>query len=100
MRAMDNLTQNLIDSLTDLLSTPREDSLAVLRVCAPVLIENLQTVKQRAVDRREIEAQLRKAIERWLEQHPQPQAAQTDLLASLKAELLDRQAPSNDDHQP
>lgn len=94
MRAMDTLTQNLIDSLTELLSEPQEDSLAVLQVCAPVLIENLQTVRQRAVDRREIEAQLRRAVGRWLERHPQPQAAQEALLKFLEAELLNRQGPT------
>jgi len=94
MRAMDTLTQNLIDSLTELLSEPLEDSLAVLQVCAPVLIENLQTVRQRAVDRREIEAQLRRAVGRWLERHPQPQEAQEALLKSLEAELLNRQGPT------
>ncbi|MFS2159657.1 hypothetical protein ACCD10_20200 [Pseudomonas sp. Pseusp122] len=88
MRAMDTLTQNLIDSLTQLLQVPQEDSLAALHVCAPVLIEHLQTVKHNAVDRRDIEAQLRKALDRWLTQHPQPDSAQRLLLETLEKELF------------
>lgn len=91
MRAMDNLTQNLIDSLTQILREPQEDSLLALKVCAPVLIEHLQLVKHTAVDRREIESQLRKALDQWLEQHPQPDSAQRALLTLLEKELLGKQ---------
>ncbi|MBI6701427.1 hypothetical protein YA0602_28710, partial [Pseudomonas syringae] len=52
MRAMDALTQNLIDSLTQLLKNPQEDALLALKICAPVLIEDLEVVKHVAVDRR------------------------------------------------
>ncbi|EGH25863.1 hypothetical protein PSYMO_32399, partial [Pseudomonas amygdali pv. mori str. 301020] len=45
MIAMDALTQNLIDSLTQILQCPQEDSLLALKICAPVLIEHLQVVK-------------------------------------------------------
>jgi len=59
MRAMDALTQNLIDSLTQILSKESvEVSLATLQVCAPILIEHLQMVKKSAVDRRDVESQL------------------------------------------
>ncbi|MBI6855547.1 hypothetical protein YA0002_22550 [Pseudomonas cichorii] len=88
MRAMDALTQSLIDHLTQLLHSPQEDSLATLQICAPVLIENLRIVKDSAVDRREIIPQLRKAVDKWLAQHPQPDTAQQDLLVVLERELL------------
>ncbi|MFJ5299193.1 hypothetical protein ACIQAL_22010 [Pseudomonas sp. NPDC088368] len=88
MRTMDALTQNLIDSLTRILSESVEDSLATLHVCAPVLIENLQMVKRSAVDRREIEAQIRKALDTWQKQHPLPDAAQQALLENLENELF------------
>ncbi|EPN74369.1 hypothetical protein A233_18557, partial [Pseudomonas syringae pv. actinidiae ICMP 19097] len=60
---MDALTQNLIDSLTQILTNPQEESLIALRICAPVLIEHLQVVKHVAVDRREIQSQLHKALD-------------------------------------
>lgn len=52
MRTLNGLTQNLIESLTLLLQQPGEDALQTLEVCAPVLIEQLQEVLLRAVDRR------------------------------------------------
>ncbi len=93
MRAMDALTQNLIDSLTQILRDPQEESLLALKVCAPVLIEHLQVVKHIAVDRREIETQLRKALDQWLLHHPQPDSAQRSLLTLLEKELLVKQTP-------
>ncbi|WP_116817025.1 hypothetical protein [Pseudomonas syringae] len=91
MRAMDALTQNLIDSLTKILQCPQEDSLLALKICAPVLIEHLQVVKHVAVDRREIQTQLHKALDQWLEHHPQPESAQKTLLTLLDQELLAKQ---------
>ncbi|KPZ07820.1 hypothetical protein ALP50_01628 [Pseudomonas syringae pv. spinaceae] len=91
MRAMDALTQNLIDSLTQLLKNPQEDALLALKICAPVLIEHLEVVKYVAVDRREIQSQLHKALDQWLEHHPQPESAQKALLTLLDQELLAKQ---------
>jgi len=90
MRAMDRVTQDIIDSLTQLLSHPRldQDTLMALQICAPVLITNLQTVKARAVDRREIEAQLDTALKDWLAKHPQPDEAQQALLKVLHHDVL------------
>lgn len=51
MRALNSLTQNLIDNLTQILQNPEEDALQTLRICAPVLIEELQQIQLRAVDR-------------------------------------------------
>ena len=96
MRAMDRFTQNLIDSLTQLLSQPAQDALTALQICAPVLITNLQAVKSRAVDRREIEAQLDTALKDWLAKHPQPDEAQQALLEVLHREVLGRQVDEPD----
>lgn len=90
MRAMDRFTQDLIDSLTQLLSQPGQDTLTALQICAPVLITNLQAVKARAVDRREIEAQLDTALKDWLAKHPQPDEAQQALLSVLHRDVLGR----------
>lgn len=90
MRAMDRFTQDLIDSLTQLLSQPGQDTLTALQICAPVLITNLQAVKARAVDRREIEAQLDTALKDWLAKHPQPDEAQQALLHVLHRNVLGR----------
>ncbi|NAT17830.1 hypothetical protein CU663_26840, partial [Pseudomonas syringae pv. actinidifoliorum] len=74
MRAMDALTQNLIDSLTQILTNPQEESLIALKICAPVLIEHLQVVKHAAVDpSKRSNSQLHKALDQWLEHHPQPE---------------------------
>ncbi|AXA68603.1 hypothetical protein [Pseudomonas oryzihabitans] len=91
MRAMDRFTQDLIDSLTKLLSQPGQDTLTALQICAPVLITNLQAVKSRAVDRREIEVQLNTALKDWLAKHPQPDEAQQALLEVLHRDVLGRQ---------
>lgn len=96
MRAMDALTQNLIDSLTQILKDPQEESLEALKVCAPVLIEHLQVIKHIAVDRREIGAQLHKALDQWLKHHPQPDNAQRALLTLLNQELLAKQGPHSE----
>ncbi|SDG71595.1 hypothetical protein SAMN05216603_103150 [Pseudomonas benzenivorans] len=93
MRALNSLTQNLIESLTQLLQKPGEDALQSLEVCAPVLIEQLQQILVRAVDRRDIDAQLRGALGEWLLQHPQPEAAQQALLEALhKQDLISAKA--------
>lgn len=91
MRAMDALTQNLIDSLTQILKDPQEESLLALQICAPVLIDHLKVVKDMAVDRREIQSQLHKALDQWLAHHPQPESAQKALLTLLDQELLAKQ---------
>ena len=74
MRTLNSLTQNLIESLTLLLQKPGEDALQTLVVCAPVLIEQLQEVLVRAVDRRDFEGQLRAVLEVWLTKYPQSSA--------------------------
>ena len=84
MRTLDSLTQSLIESLTQLLQIPEADALECLKVCAPVLIEQLQQVRVRAVDRRDIEFQLRTTLEDWLRQHPQPEIAEQDLIKALR----------------
>ncbi|MEE4678396.1 hypothetical protein V2K64_19785 [Pseudomonas alliivorans] len=91
MRAMDALTQNLIDSLTQILKDPQEESLQALKICAPVLIDHLKVVKDMAVDRREIQSQLHKALDQWLKHHPQPESAQEALITLLDQELLAKQ---------
>lgn len=88
MRALNSLTQNLIESLTQLLEQPGEDALQTLEVCAPVLIEQLQQVLVRAVDRRDIESQLQAVLANWLRQHPQPESAETELLEALRKQAL------------
>ncbi|CAI8978955.1 hypothetical protein [Pseudomonas chlororaphis] len=88
MRTLNTLTQNLIESLTQLLQKPGEDALEALKVCAPVLIEQLQQVLIRAVDRRDIESQLRTVLDDWLQQHPQPDTAQHALIDALRSQAL------------
>jgi hypothetical protein len=88
MRALDTLTQNLIENLTQLLEQPEEEALASLRVCAPVLIEQLQQVLIRAVDRRDIESQLRVVLQDWLRLHPQPEIAEQALVDALHTNAL------------
>jgi hypothetical protein len=88
MRTLDSLTQSLIESLTQLLQQPEEDALESLRVCAPVLIEQLQQVLLRAVDRRDVEVRIRTVVEDWLRLHPQPKAAEHDLIESLRTNVL------------
>ncbi|AMB86012.1 hypothetical protein AWM79_12165 [Pseudomonas agarici] len=88
MRTLNTLTQNLIESLTQLLQRPGKDALQTLEVCAPVLIEQLQQVLMRAVDRRDIESQLRIVLDDWLCQHPQPEQAENALLEALRKQTL------------
>jgi hypothetical protein len=88
MRTLNTLTQNLIESLTQLLQKPGEDALQTLEVCAPVLIEQLQQVLLRAVDRRDIESQLQMVLSDWLRQHPQPVGAENALLEALRKHSL------------
>ncbi|SET81268.1 hypothetical protein SAMN05216197_12663 [Pseudomonas graminis] len=88
MRTLDSLTQSLIESLTQLLQQPEEDALESLRVCAPVLIEQLQQVLARAVDRRDVEARIRTVLEDWLRLHPQPEAVENDLIEALRTNAL------------
>lgn len=88
MRTLDSLTQSLIESLTQLLQQPEEDALESLKVCAPVLIEQLQQVLLRAVDRRDVEVRIRTVLEGWLRLHPQPEAAEHDLVQALMDKLL------------
>ncbi|MBU4634041.1 hypothetical protein [Pseudomonas chlororaphis] len=94
MRTLNNLTQNLIESLTQLLQKPGEDALEALKVCAPVLIEQLQQVLIRAVDRRDIESQLRTVLDEWLRQHPQPDTAEQALTEALRKQALISSKPT------
>jgi hypothetical protein len=88
MRTLDSLTQSLIESLTQLLQQPEEDALESLKICAPVLIEQLEQVLVRAVDRRDIEARVRTVLEDWLRLHPQLEAAEHDLIEALRTNVL------------
>ena len=88
MRTLDSLTQSLIESLTQLLQQPEEDALESLKVCAPVLIEQLQQVLVRAVDRRDVEVRIRTVIGDWLRLHPQPETAENDLIGALRTNVL------------
>ena len=92
MRTLNGLTQNLIESLTLLLQKPGEDALQTLVVCAPVLIEQLQEVLVRAVDRRDFEGQLRAVLKVWLTKYPQSSAAETALFEGLRSRGLVSQA--------
>lgn len=88
MRTLDSLTQSLIESLTQLLQQPEEDALESLKVCAPVLIEQLQQVLVRAMDRRDVEVLIRTVVEDWLRLHPQMEAAGYDLIGTLRTKVL------------
>jgi hypothetical protein len=88
MRTLDSLTQSLIESLTQLLQQPEEDALESLKVCAPVLIEQLQQVLVRAVDRRDVEVRIRRVIEDWLRLHPQLEAAEHELMEAMRTDAL------------
>lgn len=85
-RAMDTVTQELIDTLIDLLKKHPAAALQSLQVGAPALIDSLQIVRSFAVDRREMSALLIESLQGWLERHPQGDEASRDLLA-LRAEL-------------
>lgn len=88
MRTLNTLTQNLIESLTQMLQQPGEDALLALEVCAPVLIEQLQEVLNRAVDRRDIQVQLRAVLEGWFREHPQRPEAELALFERLRKQAL------------
>ena len=98
MRTLNSLTQNLIESLTQLLEKPGEYALQTLEVCAPVLIEELQQVLIRAVDRRDIDQQLQTALANWLRQHPQPESAEHALLEALRKQALLSSKPTAELH--
>lgn len=88
MRTLDSLTQSLIESLTQLLQKPEKDALESLKVCAPVLIEQLQQVLVRAVDRRDVEVRIRTVLEDWLRLYPQLETAEQDLIEALRTNVL------------
>lgn len=90
MRALNSLTQNLIENLIQLLKQPgqEQDALHTLKICAPVLIEQLQLIQDRAIDRRDVEPQIEEALEEWLKQHPQPDNALQDLLDAMRRHSL------------
>jgi hypothetical protein len=88
MRTLDSLTQSLIESLTQLLQQPEEDALESLKVCAPVLIEQLEQVLMRAVDRRDVEVRIRTVLEDWLRLYPQLETAEQDLIEALRTNVL------------
>lgn len=88
MRTLDTLTQSLIKSLTELLQQPQEDALESLKVSAPVLIEQLQQILVRGVDRWDIDAQLRVVLEGWLREHPQPEEAERELVEGMRVNAL------------
>ncbi|OTH46341.1 hypothetical protein CAY88_33440, partial [Pseudomonas aeruginosa] len=70
---------------------PEEDALQTLRICAPVLIEELQQIQLRAVDRRDIVPQIKQLLDEWLQHHPQPDTAQQALIEAVdRAEILQR----------
>ncbi len=94
MRVMNTLTQSIIDNLTQLLKEPGHDTLQSLSVCAPVLIDELQQIKNNALDRRDIMPLIQGVLDEWLKQHPQPEGAIQDLQAAL---LRLSQAASNPD---
>lgn len=96
MRTLNNLTQNLIESLTQLLQKPGKDALQTLEVCAPVLVDQLQEVLVRAVDRRDFEIQLRAVLEVWLKKYPQSSAAETALFEGLRSGGLVSKASAGD----
>ncbi|WP_223813390.1 hypothetical protein [Pseudomonas caricapapayae] len=82
---MDNVTQELIDTLVDLLKTHPAAALQTLTVGAPALIESLEAVKLRAVDRREVSSNLQLKIAQWLKAFPQSEAAHQALLGLPEA---------------
>lgn len=83
MRTLSSLTQNLINILIQILQNPEQDALKTLKICAPVLIEELQQIQQRAVDRRDIVPHIKQLLDEWLQQHPQPDAARKALIGAL-----------------
>lgn len=88
MRVMNHLTQSLIESLTQLLKKPGQDTLQFLEICAPVLIDELQQIKENALDRRDLMPLIQTALNEWLQQHPQPEGAVEDLIDALRRQSL------------
>ncbi|PUA42067.1 hypothetical protein C5U62_29960 [Pseudomonas protegens] len=88
MRTLNPLTRSLIEDLTQLLQCSGEDALKTLRVAAPVLIGELQQILDRAVDRRDIQVQVRQVLEDWLCCHPQPEEAREALIDALRRQAL------------
>jgi hypothetical protein len=88
MRVMNHLTQSLIESLTQLLKKPGQDTLQSLKICAPVLIDELQQIKENAFDRRDLMPLIQTALDEWLQQHPQPEGAIEDLIRALQRQTL------------
>ncbi|MDF5958737.1 hypothetical protein P4052_06260 [Pseudomonas aeruginosa] len=67
MRALNSLTQNLIDNLTQILQNPEEDALQTLRICAPVLIGELQQIQLRGGRSPSfIVPQIKQLLDEWL----------------------------------
>ncbi|KYC16505.1 MULTISPECIES: hypothetical protein [unclassified Pseudomonas] len=101
MRVMNTLTQNIIDSLTQLLKDPGHDTLQSLSVCAPVLIDELQQIKINALDRRDIMPLIQGVLADWLKQHPQPEGAIHDLQVALQrlGQLADHSVDLGDKHE-
>lgn len=85
-RAMDTLTQQLIETLTELLRSHPAAALQSLQVGAPALIDSLEQIKLRAVDRREINALLQLHLMDWLQRFPQADEAK-DALLQLPVEV-------------
>lgn len=88
MRVMNHLTQSLIESLTQLLKEPGQDTLQSLEICAPVLIDELQQIKENALDRRDLMPLIQTALNEWLQQHPQPEGAVEALIDALRRQAL------------
>ncbi len=99
MRVMNTLTRNIIDSLTQLLKEPGHDTLQSLSVCAPVLIDELQQIKNNALDRRDIIPLVQSVLDGWLKQHPQPHGAIQDLQAALQRLGQPLEITGNDEGQ-
>jgi hypothetical protein len=93
---MNTLTQSIIDNLTQLLREPGHDTLQSLSVCAPVLIDELQQIKNHAVDRRDIFPLIQVALNEWLRQYPQPERAIQDLQSALQRISVPLNAQSGD----
>ncbi|WP_318861318.1 hypothetical protein [Pseudomonas soli] len=96
---MNTLTQNIIDSLTQLLKEPGHDTIQSLSVCTPVLIDELQQIKNNALDRRDIIPLVQSVLDGWLKQHPQPHGAIQDLQAALQRLGQPLEITGNDEGQ-
>jgi len=88
MRTLSTLTQNLIENLIQLLEQPGEEALQTLVVCAPMLVEQLQQILERAVDRRDVQHQLRVVLDDWFQTHPQTESAENAIFEALRRKSL------------